>query len=627
MNELPNIARLFLALFLLSIWLTRRSNRTPLYWAVAYLSLAAGSLSYQFGSAGEHAFLLYLAPLFPGIYVGMFWAGTQHFREQPVRWQTVALLILGASSAILLVLTISVDNSSIAVGLAVGLVNSWAGWVMWKRNPKYRMVAGIVFAQALMLMLAYSLIWEGSSVVIGMAAGYSLLAIGLVYVILKESNESISRQATTDELTGLPNRHLMLDRLETAMRSSSVTRLTCAVLVIDIDNLRRINEAFDHSAGDQLLRDIGMRLQQVAGPQHTLARYGGDEFVLLVSEATAGDAIRRAEEVSNRVAETMIQPFSVAGIKSTPTVSIGIAISGEDGDTADLLVQRAKLATAQAPQTDRNTWRFFNREMNERAQREIVIERHMWRALPNSEFSIVYQPIVAADGRGLAKAEALLRWTNPELGTIAPDEFIRIAEQSGLIIEVGQWVLEQACRQAAACRRELSQPLVICVNVSALQLRRPGFSASVAQALEKHALPAALLELEFTENIMIDDDEIVFAQITELRDLGVSLSLDDFGTGFSSLSYLSRFEFSTLKIDRTFVRALDHDERSRRLAESICAIGKSLGLALVAEGVESEYQASVMTSFGVDYMQGFLFSKPLPADEFAAWLTTAPLQA
>ncbi|MEO8104673.1 MAG: EAL domain-containing protein [Betaproteobacteria bacterium] len=620
MTELPNIARLFLALFLLSIWLTRRSNRTPLYWAIAYLALAAGSLSYQFGADGRYSSLLYLAPLFPGIYVGTFWAGTQHFRERPVRWQSISLLTLATSAMILLVLATSVEQSSIAVGVAVGLVNTWAGWVIWTRNRNYRIVAGIVFAQALMLLCAYSLVWQGPSVFLGMAAGYGVLAIGLVYVILRESNESISRQATSDELTSLPNRHLLLDRLETALRASSLTGLTCAVLVVDIDNLRRINEAFGHSAGDQLLRDIATRLLRIAGPQHTLARYGGDEFVLLVSRPTAADAIRLAEEISNDIIETISQPFPVAGVKTALTVSIGIAVSGEDGDTPDLLVQRAKLATAQAPQTDRNTWRFFNREMNERAQREIVIERHMWRALQNGEFSIVYQPIVAANGRGIAKAEALLRWTNPELGVISPDEFIRIAEHSGLVIEVGDWVLGQACAQAAACAASHSPAPVMCVNVSALQLRRPGFAASVAAVLARHALPAARLELEFTENVMIDDDEIVLAQIRQLRELGVSLSLDDFGTGFSSLSYLTRFEFSTLKIDRTFVRALENDDRSRRLAESICAIGKSLGLALVAEGVESEYQAAAMTRFGVNYMQGFLFSKPLSADEFVTWL-------
>ncbi|MCY7388279.1 MAG: EAL domain-containing protein, partial [Burkholderiales bacterium] len=253
---------------------------------------------------------------------------------------------------------------------------------------------------------------------------------------------------------------------------------------------------------------------------------------------------------------------------------------------------------------------------NERAQRQIILERHMWHALPNGEISLAYQPIVTAQEREIVKVEALLRWTSPELGVIAPDEFVRIAEKSGLIIDIGQWVLDQACQQAAVWQREREKALVICVNVSALQLRRSDFFASVAQALRKHALPASLLELECTENIMIDDDTIVLAQIKDLRDHGVSLSLDDFGTGFSSLSYLTRFEFSTIKIDRTFVRALESDDRSRRLAESICAIGKSLGLALVAEGVETEFQAAAMASFGVDYMQGYLFGAPVNAEAF-----------
>ena len=617
MIELPNIARLFLALFLLSIWLARRSNRTPLYWAIAYASHAATTLIYTLAVASNNNVLLYTVPLFPGIYVGMFWAGTQHFRERPVRWQPIALLAVVTSIVVTVALYKMGDDSSVVVGLAIGAVNSWAAWVIWKRNPQYRIVAGILLGQALMVMLAYSMIWDGPSVDFGMAAGYSVLAIGLVYVILRESNESISRQATTDELTGLPNRHLLLDRLDTAIRrSSSVARLSCAVLVIDIDKLRRFNEAFGHAAGDQLLRDIASRLQRIAGTHHTLARYGGDEFVFLVSESTADAAIRRAEEVSTHIVEAVSPPFPVAGITTVLTVSIGIAISGEDGDTADLLVQRAKLATTQSPRSNVNNWRFFNHQKNERAQRQLVIERNMWRALQNGEFSIAWQPIVTAGTRQFAKAEALLRWTNTELGVISPDEFIGIAERSGLIVEVGDWVLDQACRQAASWQRERAQPLAICVNVSALQLHRPGFCASVAAVLKNRALPASLLELEFTENIMIDDDAIVLAQIRELRALGVSLSLDDFGTGFSSLSYLTRFDFSTLKIDRTFVRALESDERSRRLADSICAIGKSLGLALVAEGVETEFQAKTMTGFGVDYMQGFLFGEPVAADAF-----------
>ncbi|MCY7389203.1 MAG: GGDEF domain-containing protein, partial [Burkholderiales bacterium] len=358
MTELPNIARLFLALFLLSIWLTRRPNRTPLCWAFAYFALAAASISFRFGTASGNTFLVYLASVFPGIYVGMFWAGTQYFREQAVRWQTLTLLICGTSSIILLVMSISMPDSGPVVGVAVGLINSWAAWVIWKRNPKYRIVAGIVLVQAMMLALSYWRIWQGPSVGFGMAAGYGILVIGLVYVILRESNESISRQATTDELTSLPNRHLLLDRLDSAIRrSTSVATLTSAVLVIDIDNLRRFNEAFGHAAGDQLLIEIASRLQLVAGSQHTLARYGGDEFAFLVTETTPEDAIRRAEEIASRTVEAMRLPFPVAGTTTALTVSIGIAISGDDGHYADLLVQRAKLATSQTSTTDGYSWR------------------------------------------------------------------------------------------------------------------------------------------------------------------------------------------------------------------------------------------------------------------------------
>lgn len=619
--DIQNAMRLFLALFLLTIWLTRRANLTPLYWGLAYLSMAAGSVSFRLGNEWDSEPLRFMALLNPGIFVGLFWAGTEHFRGRHVRWQHTGLLSLGAVAVVLLAMALSRGLASVAIGVVVFAVMAWAAGVVWVRNRNYRIVAAIVFAQGLVLFLRYSRIADNPNMTTLSGIGYGLLVIGLAYVVLKESNESIARQAVTDELTGLPNRHVLLERLDALVRTSQDTGLTSAVLLVGIDDLHRLQELYSHAAVDRLVSELSTRLLPVEGGHHTLARYDKDEFVFLVSGTSVEDATRRAEVVAQRVIDSLHEPFRVDTADIKLTVSIGIAISGKDAQDAGELVQQALLAMAQSRSADRNTWSFCNRETNEGAQRELAIEQKLQLAVQNNELSLVYQPIVAAGGRNaIVKAEALLRWTNTELGVVPPDEFIRIAERSRLIVDIGQWVLEEACRQAAEYTRVSGKPLIVCVNVSVRQLRRAGFAESVAAALARHGLSAAQLELEFTETIMIDDDAVIHSQIRALRAMGLGLSLDDFGTGFSSLSYLTRFEFTTLKIDKSFVNMLGQDERGRRVVESICAIGKSLEMTLVAEGVESESQAAALTAHGVDCMQGFLFATPMTVDAFGEWL-------
>ncbi len=619
--DIQNAMRLFLALFLLTIWLTRRANLNPLYWGLAYLSLAAGSLSFRLGNEWNNSLLQFIALLIPGVFVGLFWAGTEHFRGQRVSWQRAGLLSLGTAAIVLLALAVSRGLANIAIGLVVFAVMAWASGVVWVRNRKYRIVAVIVFGQALVLFLRYSRIADGPGMTLLAGIGYGLLVIGLAYVALKESNESIARQAVTDELTGLPNRHVLLERLDALVRTSPNTELTSAVLLVGIDDLNHIPELYSRATIDRLVSELAIRLLPLAGGQHTLARYDRDEFVLLVSGTSVEDATRRAEALAQRVVDSLQTSLRVGTADIKPTVSIGIAISGKDAQDAGELVQQALLAMAQSRSADRNSWTFSNRETNERAQRELVIEQKLQLAMQNHELSLAYQPIVAAGGRNtFVKAEALLRWTNAKLGVVPPDEFIRIAERSRLIVDIGQWVLEEACRQSAEFARSTGKPLMVCVNVSVRQLRRAGFAESVAALLTKYDLSAAQLELEFTETIMIDDDAVIEAQIRALRDMGLGLSLDDFGTGFSSLSYLTRFEFTTLKIDKSFVNMLGNDGRGRRVVEAICAIGKSLEMTLVAEGVESESQSAALTAYGVDCLQGFLFARPMTADEFGEWL-------
>jgi diguanylate cyclase (GGDEF)-like protein len=624
MIELPNLARLFLALFLLSLWLARPANKTPLYWAIAYLGLAAGSFSYLQGTHLRNDLLLQLAPLGPGLYVGLFWAGALSFKDGRVYWRSIGYLIAGTAAVVSLSLNISQALSAVVVGCLVAAVTSAAAWIIWRRKRQYRLVAVILFAQALLLAATYALVWEGPAARYSLAAGYSFLAIGLTYVILKESNETIERQATIDEVTGLPNRRLFLELLGAATRSLPGADFTTAALIIDVDNFKRVSYAMGQQAGDQVLKELGMRLKKAIPQDRTLARFGTDEFALLLPRVEQARANAVLEEESERVTGCLKEPFEIGGQSRNLSVSIGIATSLETVRSPGELLDHLKATASQLAQRGRATRSFFSSTMSARAQRTAAIEHGLWRYLESGDFSIHYQPIVSIGDRRTAKAEALLRWSDPVLGPVTPDEFIPIAEQSGLIVEIGSWVLDEACRQAKAWNGQRqarnAPPLVICVNVSAMQIRRSGFAAAVRATLAKHSLPCHLLELELTENVLIGDDENVHRTLGALRELGVSLSLDDFGTGFSSLSYLNRFEFNTLKIDKSFVTEIEANERSRRLAESICALGKSLGLTVVAEGVESEAGAQILQAHGVDYLQGFLFGKPMPAEDFRGLL-------
>lgn len=616
MIELPNIARLFLALFLLSLWLARPANRTPLYWATAYAALAAGSLLYQHGMRVQNPLLMQMAALFPGIYVGMFWAGALRFQERPVAWRVVAYLALGTAAVVWLAVNASDALGTIAVGVAVALVTSAAAWIIWRKNRGYRVVAVILVAQAIVLALTYSQVWQGDLARFVLAGGYSLLAIGLAYVILKESNETIARHATIDEATGLPNRRLFLELLGAATRALPGKGVTTAVIIANVDNFKRITYSAGQPAGELVLKQLAQRLRGALPQDRTLARFGDDEFAVLLPRVEQDQLTAVLEEESTRIIDCVKEPFEAAGFARTLTLSIGIAVSLEDARSPGELLDHLRTAAASASQRGRSTRSFFNRTMSARAQRATAIEHGLWRALESGGLTLSYQPIVAAADHGLVKVEALLRWSDPLLGTIHPEEFVPVAEQSGLIVDLGNWVLDEACRQASEWNRLHAQPIAMCVNVSALQVRRAAFAATVAAILEKHELDSHLLELELTENVLLGDDESVHATLRALHGMGVRLSLDDFGTGFSSLSYLNRFAFNTLKIDKSFVRDIESNDRSRRLAESICALGKSLDLLVVAEGVESDAAAGILTAHGVDFLQGFLLGKPMPAGEF-----------
>jgi diguanylate cyclase (GGDEF)-like protein/PAS domain S-box-containing protein len=430
----------------------------------------------------------------------------------------------------------------------------------------------------------------------------------------KKKDDQLYRAAHFDNITGLLNRHGVTLELTKVLARAQQNHHECAVLFIDIDKFKRVNDSFGHATGDQLLRQMAQLLRACLRDGDLLGRFGSDEFVLVLPDLPAGAASVMAASYGEQVLRALEQSFALAPHAITISASIGVACYPDDGADADTLVRHADIAMHEVKKAGRGELRFFNPGMRAYARDALVIDGALRGAIAAGELHLVYQPIVDARTGRMDKVEALLRWHSATLGVIGPDRFIPVAEDSGLIIELGAWVLEQACRQLGAWREQLPQ-LKVSINVSARQLLDPTFIGMVEQALADHGLAAQQLELELTERVLIGDGEQVRVVLGRLRELGVSLSLDDFGTGYSSLSYLTQFEINTLKIDRAFVTDMVHNQRSNALVATIVAMGQGLGMKLVAEGVEKVDQARALEALGCHYLQGYHISRPVAAAE------------
>ncbi|GAA5165490.1 putative bifunctional diguanylate cyclase/phosphodiesterase [Viridibacterium curvum] len=433
----------------------------------------------------------------------------------------------------------------------------------------------------------------------------------------KQYEELMVQHVTVDEVTRLPNRRLMMDRLRQAIILGKRGGGNFAVMLIDLDHFKRINDSRGHTLGDALLSGAAQRLRETVREADTVARFGGDEFVVILTEPDPSAAPLRVEYAAQRVVQAFQEPFLVDGLQAVVTASVGIALWPADGDDPDTLMRNADTAMYEVKKSSRNSFCLFNREMNQRVQDSLRIDAHLRQALERKEMRVLFQPIVEASTGRMMKVEALLRWQSAELGNVPPDQFIPVAEETGQIVAIGLWVLEESCRRVRELQavREDSVPLTVSVNVSARQLQDERFASIVSDVLRITGLPANQLELELTERIIIDDDRAVLANITALHEMGISLSLDDFGTGYSSLSYLTRFPLNTVKLDRAFVRDIEFNMQSLHLATAIIAMCRSLGLALVAEGIETQPQAELLGNHGCRYLQGYHFSRPVnPAD-------------
>ena len=428
------------------------------------------------------------------------------------------------------------------------------------------------------------------------------------------ANEELTQLALHDTLTGLPNRILLADRIAQAMSKVTEQGGCFSLMFIDLDGFKPVNDAFGHHLGDRLLREVAMRLREQLRSQDTLARIGGDEFVLLVRLLEPDDA----PQVAARQVGLLSKAFRVDDHDLLISASVGIALYPGNGLTAEELLMNADAAMYHAKGAGKNGYSFFEASMNINARKQLQLLQDLRQALVLQQFCLHYQPKFDASNGLPVGAEALLRWEHPQQGLLLPEHFIALAEKTGLIIPIGDWVLNEACRQMRVWFDQGYSHWRIAVNLSALQFCHSGLVDSVVATLERHQLPANSLTLEITETTAMSDADASMVVLQRLSQMGVDLSIDDFGTGYSSLMYLKRLPANELKIDRGFVRDLEHDSDDAAIVSAIVALGQALGLRIVAEGVETDVQQNFLTRLGCNSLQGYLLGHPLPAEGFMA---------
>lgn len=445
------------------------------------------------------------------------------------------------------------------------------------------------------------------------------LILGEDISIRKRYEQQLLRQANYDVLTGLPNRMLALDRLKLAIAQARRDETQVGVMFLDLDNFKHINDTLGHDAGDTLLIEASKRVSSCLRGTSTVARLGGDEFLVVLPGLSGPDA---ACQVADRILQTFSTPFMLGGQEVFVTTSIGIATFPQDSDNSGTLLQHADAAMYEAKHKGKSAYSRFTPEMTEVSHERLQMESYMRKAMELGEFELYFQPIIDTHSGKLVSAEALLRWNNPALGMVMPDRFIPLAEETGLIIPIGEWVIQEACKAARNWQTLTGNPIGVAVNVSPRQFRDPSFTDAVMRALDASGLSPELLELEITERLILDNSIETADILRKLDRSGIRLTVDDFGTGYSALSYLKSYPFDTLKIDKSFIQDVLTENDDASLVRAIITMAHSLSLKVVAEGVEAEAQTHFLKEEHCDYSQGYFYSTPLPEQDFIQWLDT-----
>jgi diguanylate cyclase (GGDEF)-like protein/PAS domain S-box-containing protein len=439
----------------------------------------------------------------------------------------------------------------------------------------------------------------------------------------KQTEKQLEYRAYYDSLTGLPNRLLFRDRLVNSLAAARRNHVGVAVMYLDVDHFKLVNDGLGHSFGDRLLADIAQRLHGALRASDTISRIGGDEFSVLLPEVVSAEAVAG---VARKVLESLTRPFRVDGHELFVTASIGISCYPNDGEDAETLLKCADAAMYRAKELGRNQAQLFTASMNERYVRRLALEQQLHHAVEREQLELWYQPVYDRARRRIVSVEALLRWRDPARGLIQPTEFISLAEETGMIIPIGEWVIRTACRQLREWHQQGLETLRMAVNISAVQLQQRGLVDIVRSALEESHLAPHRLELEVTESAAMQNFELTMNVLRELRTLGVGIAVDDFGTGQSSLTYLKHFPIDTVKIDKEFLRDVITDETAAAIVSYVINLAHTLQLNVVAEGVETEEQYTFLRHYGCDQMQGYLFSKPIPAAEILPFLRQMPVR-
>ncbi len=433
----------------------------------------------------------------------------------------------------------------------------------------------------------------------------------------KYAEDRILFQANYDQLTNLPNRNLFMDRLHQSLKRVQRDGNQLALLFIDLDRFKNINDSLGHAAGDKLLIEVAKIMKQVVRDSDTIARFGGDEFAVILAPVFGP---KNASRVATSLLEILSQPIDLDGYETIVGASIGISMYPADGTVEETLVKNADTAMYRAKESGRNHYQFFTNEMQQSAKERLILEQDLRQAIERQELRLVYQPQINSCNESLSGTEVLVRWQSRDKGLVNPSQFIYLAEDTGLIVPIGEWVLRQACLQYKRWNNAGVAPPYLAINVSGRQFKMEGFSQSVFNILEEVDLSTEHVELELTESFLMEDQDFAISTLKELKTMGFQLSIDDFGTGYSSLSYLKKFPIDRLKIDRSFIQELDVNKEDYAIVRAIIDLAHTLNITVIAEGVEEEGQKQVLQELKCDIIQGYLYSKPLDGVSFTLYL-------